>query len=87
METFLNFLSNNKEWLFSGVGASAIIGSVAYIFKTKQDTKEIRGNSRSPDPKAGILSETSGLLFKTTGLSGPGMAKLPVGSCSHSPGG
>lgn len=40
METVLNFISNNKEWLFSGLGASAIIGSVAYIFKNKQDSEK-----------------------------------------------
>ena len=45
-------------------------------------SREVRGSSRSPDPKAGTGSEISGLLFKTTVLSGPGMARLPAGKSS-----
>ena len=37
---------------------------------------------RSPEPKAGTASETSGLLSKTNALGGPGMAELAVGSSS-----
>ena len=48
-------------------------------------SREVRDSTRSPDPKAGTGSEASGLLFKTTGLRGPGMAKLPAGSSSYSP--
>lgn len=39
METFFNFLSNNKEWLFSGLGASAIMGSAAYFLKKNKTPK------------------------------------------------
>ena len=46
---------------------------------------EVKDSTRSPDPKTGNRSETSALLFKTTGLSGPETAKLPAGSSSHSP--
>ena len=50
-------------------------------------SREVRHSTRSPDPKAGTRSDTSGLLLKTAGLSGPGMAKLPAGNSSHSLGG
>ena len=39
METIIDFLSKNKEWLFSGLGASVLIG-VASIFKKKQDSEK-----------------------------------------------
>ena len=57
METFLNFLSSNKEWLFSGVGASAIIGSVAYIFKTKQDPEKTQTQTVSQNVTVNVNSE------------------------------
>jgi len=47
-------------------------------------SQEVRDSTRNPDPKPKTGSETSGILFKATGLSGPGMAKLPAGSSSHS---
>ncbi len=57
METFLNFLSSNKEWLFSGIGGSAIIGSVAYIFKTKQDPKKTQTQTVSQNVTVNVNSE------------------------------
>lgn len=39
METIIDFLSKNKEWLFSGLGASVLIG-VASILKKKQDSEK-----------------------------------------------
>ena len=57
METVLNFISNNKEWLFSGLGASAIIGSVAYIFKNKQDSEKTQAQTVSQNVTVNVNSE------------------------------
>ena len=57
METVLNFISNNKEWLFSGLGASAIIGSVAYIFKNKQDSEKTQTQTVSQNVTVNVNSE------------------------------
>ena len=46
---------------------------------------EVRDCTRSLDSKSETGSEITGLFFKTTGISDPGMAKLSVGSSSHSP--
>ena len=57
METFFNFLSNNKEWLFSCLGASAIMGSAAYFFKKKQDSEKTQTQNVSQNVTVNVNSE------------------------------
>ena len=66
-------LGDSKDWAeYSTSSGAAKSGEVLYSIWSQK----VKDNTRSPDSKAGTGSESSGLLFKTIGLSGPGNAKL-----------
>lgn len=43
MEIILEFLKNNKEWIFSGVG----IAFIGFIFNKKQQTNSVKISAKN----------------------------------------
>lgn len=41
MNNIINWLDQNKDWIFSGIGVLIIGGICGFIFKKKKDTKTI----------------------------------------------
>ena len=54
MDRILNFIINNKEWIFSGVGVAIIAGMIGMIFRRKRKKElNIESGSRSTNIQAG----------------------------------
>ncbi|MEK6657260.1 MAG: hypothetical protein AABY58_07440 [Nitrospirota bacterium] len=76
MESIIQFLAENKEWLFSGVGVVVIVGVLRFFFTARRGTSTNETNEStitlnsqmSSDPQLVILP--NGEAMKVEGIDG-----------------
>lgn len=50
----MNWISENREWLFSGLGGAVVMGIAGFLFKRKRDKVELSQSIKTGDNSTNI---------------------------------